>query len=130
MRLFFELLSNESGWDAVEGILRTFVIVSFHPLVCKIANFFEDAEGVGMEDFTSDVAVEAFNVAVLHGWPVGVAPIVKLGRDKLGLTKDRDDLGSRHNRMHKLRSSSSVKSVHIPEAFANQSLCNSQRVIS
>ena len=99
MCLLFELLSVESGRDAVEGIVRTFVVVAFHPLVCKLTDFVEGSEGVGIEDFGSEATIKAFDVAVLHGTAgldevevdvVGVAPGVKLGRDELRPVIDPD----------------------------------------
>jgi hypothetical protein len=38
----------------------------------------EETEGVGIKDFTSETAVEAFSIAGLHGWLIGVALGVKL----------------------------------------------------
>ena len=37
----FELLSEESGRDAVESIVSAFVVVALDPFVCKFSDFFE-----------------------------------------------------------------------------------------
>ena len=99
MCLLFELLSVEGGRDAVEGIVRAFVVVAFHPLVGKLADFVEGAEGVGIEDFGPEATVEAFDVAVLHGAAgldemefdvMAVAPGLELGGDEFRAVIDPD----------------------------------------
>jgi hypothetical protein len=37
----FELLSEESGREAVKGVVRTFVVVALAPFVCKLSDIFE-----------------------------------------------------------------------------------------
>ena len=65
--LFFELHSEESGRCSVESIVRTLVIVAFHPFERKLADFIEGSEGVGIEDFFSEATIESLDVTVLHG---------------------------------------------------------------
>ena len=95
--LLFELLSEESGRYSVESIVRTLVVVAFHPLVCKLSYFVEGSEGVGIEDFFSEATIESLDVTVLHGATgldelkldvVGVAPGLKFGRNELGAVID------------------------------------------
>ena len=94
-----ELLPEESWWDALVSIVRTFVVVAVHPFVRKVADFVERTEEVCIEDFGAEAAVEAFDIAVLHGtaWlnelevdVVDVAPSVQFGGDELRAVIDQD----------------------------------------
>ena len=99
MYLLFELLSEKSGRCSVESIVRTLVVVAFHPFVSKLTNFVKRSEGVGIEDFYSEATIESLDVTVLHRTAgldeleldvVGVATGLKFGRYELGAVVDSD----------------------------------------
>lgn len=84
--------------------MRAFFVVADEPLVDVLAHLAQRGEHMGVEHFVAEAAVEAFDVAVLHGAAgldvkepnvVLFTPGDELGGDELGSVVDPDLSGQR-----------------------------------